>query len=205
MCAYATCCFASSDSCIYVDKSPCNLYQSCSNLRQSAAYQEDSLPMKNPAIDPKTNATIESGWPQIAGLMPEMSQHTPARFPGPMTVRVPEKNLSQLCDGQDSSRDKCQRACFYSACCIDPIAEKNCYNRSPDVCQMYSPCSVINAAYLNMTASSEQSIVPSPPSDLIALCAGEEVSMNLCCFSVMYPKFSFNEKCLKNICFFVVF
>lgn len=141
------------------------------------------MPMKNLTVGTKTNATTASDWPQIAGLMPEMSYHTPARFPGPLTLRAPEKDLSQICDGQDSSRGKCQRACFNSACCIETVAEKNCYNRSPDVCQMYSPCSVINAAYLNMTTSSEESIVPSPPSDLIALCAGEEVSMNLRCFS----------------------
>jgi hypothetical protein len=130
-----------------------------------------------------------SGQPQIEGFMSEMSHHTPEGFPGPI-VRAPKMDLSQLCDGQDSSHDKCQNACRQSACCIDPVTEKNCFKRSPDICQMYSPCSVINAAYLNMTTTSEESIVPSPPSGLIVSCAGGEVSVNLCYFFVILLSFS---------------
>jgi len=204
MCAYATCCFASSDACIYVDKSPCNLYQSCFNLGLDSTSQGDSFPMSNVSVVPETNASASvpfpdsfnttvattSGRPQSEGFMSEMSHHTPEGFLGPITLRAPEIDLSQICDGQDSSHDTCQNACHHSACCIDPFAEKNCYKRSPDICQMYSPCSVINAAYLNMTTTSEERIVPSPPSDLMVSCAGGEVSVNLCYFFVILPSFS---------------
>jgi len=105
--------------------------------------------------------------------VPEGLDNTTTEVP----LEAPQENLAIICELAltqpfTPNLDECQNACGKSSCCVDLVAESNCYGLYPEICQLFSPCKSINPAYSNFTSSEPTTPLSPPPEDLTTRCTG---------------------------------